>query len=811
MSGTCPPDDQLALLLSGRMDSGTEATLQQHLDNCADCQQRLEQLAAPASFREDVARQLPASAAADGGQHTVADRYGPVDPTDLWFLDPPTAPGEIGRLGPYGILEVIGAGGMGVVLRGHDPSLDRPVAVKALHRHALRDPMARERFLREARSGAGLSHHNIVTVYQVEEFNDVPVLVMEFVEGQSLQAVLAKGTPLSVSRILSIARQVAAGLAAAHQRGLIHRDIKPGNILLEQGSGRVRITDFGLARAIDDPSLTSSGMIVGTPAYMAPEQAEGSSVDHRTDLFSLGGVIHAACTGDPPFKGDSSREVLNKVLLCRPPRLQTLRSDLPSGLVDVVAHLLQREPDERFQEAREVAAELRQVTARVRSEADTVVNPTLAADRPRGSQKKTGKPTSRFDRRAAVGLATALLLLATIVVLSRPSAQPTAETTDRRSSTGDPAKPLKPGTGSEVAVEGFTVLGKDGTRQGRLATFSEALAVATAGATIEIARDGDVEVDPVVVDRPLTIRAAVGHRPELACTVGVEGRPWLTARADVVLERLTVKWHRRVDRRERRAGSAIRVDGGRVVLSHCRIECTEGRAAVEIVRAPEVRIVDCELYHMVGAVMSWSPRVGGRLEISNCVALGSVGVDLVRSAESRNPQRLLISESTWVVDDLLAMHMVGARNRPQRPIGGGDLFVELKQTLVAADGALLAVRMPPDRLDRGKPPPPPMMLTRQLKWIDIDTVLSPGGPLLDIRIEPNGPEVPAPWAPRTPNDWTRFWKEAPESVLRHEIRFVSRELRTRREPLERLEPPAFATDPPVRSGARIDAVGPSGD
>ncbi len=806
MSGTCPPDDQLSLLLLGRMDSGTEATLQQHLDNCVDCQQRLEQLAAPATFREDVARQLPASAAADGGHHTVAGRYGPVDPSDLWFLDPPAAPEEIGRLGPYSILEVIGTGGMGVVLRGHDPSLDRPVAIKVLHRHTLRDPMARERFLREARSGAGLSHHNIVTVYQVEEFNDVPVLVMEFVKGQSLQAILAQGVSLSVSRILSIARQVAAGLAAAHQRGLIHRDIKPGNILLEQGSGRVRITDFGLARAIDDPSLTSSGMIVGTPAYMAPEQADGASVDHRTDLFSLGGVIHAACTGNPPFEGASSREVLNKVLLCRPPRLQTLRSDLPSGLVDVVAHLLQREPDDRFQEAREVAAELRQVTERVRSEADTVVNPTLATARPRGPRKKTGKPTSRFDRRAAVGLVAALLVLVAILVLSRPADQPPGEMAGRRSSLGDPAKPQ----GTDAAVEGFAVLGRDGTRQGPLATFAEALAVATDGATIEVALDGDVVVQPVVVDRPLTIRAAAGRRPQLVCSVGVEGRPWLTARADVVLERLTVKWHRVADRRARMAGSAIRADGARVDLRRCRVECTRGRAAVEIVNAPQVRIADCELYHLAGPVMAWTPGREGQLEISNCVALGSVGIDMVRSAEGHQ-HRLMISESTWVVDDLLAMHQLRPRNRPSRPVGSGDLFVELKQTLVAAEGALLAVRMPPDRLDRGGPPPPPMMLTRQLKWIDIDTVLAPGGPLVDIRIEPNGPEVPAPWAPRTPNDWTRFWKGLPESVLRHEIRFAFDELWTRRGPLERLEPSAFATDSAGGSGARTDAVGPSGD
>src|SRR5262249_28357095 len=159
---------------------------------------------------------------------------------------------------------------------------------------------ARRRFTREAQAAAAVTHEHVVTIHGVEEAHDPPYIVMQYVSGLSLQERLDRDGPLELKEILRIGSQAPRGLAAAHAQGVIHRDIKPANILLENGIERVKITDFGLARTLDDASLTQSGVIAGTPQYMAPEQANGEAIDHRADLFSLGSVVYALCTGRPP-------------------------------------------------------------------------------------------------------------------------------------------------------------------------------------------------------------------------------------------------------------------------------------------------------------------------------------------------------------------------------------------------------------------------------------------------------------------------------------------------------------------------------
>src|SRR5262249_12616885 len=201
------------------------------------------------------------------------------------------------------ILEVLGRGGFGVVLKAFDEKLHRMAAIKLLSARFAGNATARQRFLREARAAAAVSNQHVVGIYAVEE-EPVPYLVMEYVAGQTLQQKLDEGGPLQPKEVLRVGWQIADGLAAAHAIGLIHRDIKPGNILLEDSVERVKITDFGLARAADDASLTQSGQVAGTPAYMSPEQADGEKVDHRTDLFSLGSVLYAMCAGHPPFRAD---------------------------------------------------------------------------------------------------------------------------------------------------------------------------------------------------------------------------------------------------------------------------------------------------------------------------------------------------------------------------------------------------------------------------------------------------------------------------------------------------------------------------
>jgi len=276
------------------------------------------------------------------------------DKVPLDFLRPSDQPGCLGALGPYQIIDVIGRGGMGIVLRALDPKLNRIVAVKVLAPELAANPNARRRFLREAQAAAAVSHPHVVTIHAVDEDN-LPYLVMECIVGQSLQEKLDRIGALRLTEILRIGRQVAEGLAAAHQQGLIHRDIKPANILLENGVERVKITDFGLARAADDVAITRAGEVSGTPQYMSPEQARGEHVDQRSDLFSLGSVLYAMCTGRPPFRGDGLAAVIKRLTDDAPRSIAEVNPEIPAWLSDVVQRLLEKHPDRRFQTAAELA------------------------------------------------------------------------------------------------------------------------------------------------------------------------------------------------------------------------------------------------------------------------------------------------------------------------------------------------------------------------------------------------------------------------------------------------------------------------
>lgn len=272
----------------------------------------------------------------------------------LDFLQPPTQPGSLGRLGHYEVLEVLGQGGFGIVVRAFDEKLHRMVAIKIMApRLAVTSP-ARKRFIREARSSAAVRHENVVDIHAIEE-QPIPFLVMEYVAGETLQQRLDRTGPLDPVTVLRIGVQLSRGLAAAHVMGQIHRDIKPANIMLERGIDRVKITDFGLARATDDASLSQSGVIAGTPLYMAPEQAQCAALDQRADLFSLGSVLYVMCSGRPPFRAPTTLGVLKRVAEDTPRPIREIIPEVPEWLCDVIARLHAKKPGERFQTATEVA------------------------------------------------------------------------------------------------------------------------------------------------------------------------------------------------------------------------------------------------------------------------------------------------------------------------------------------------------------------------------------------------------------------------------------------------------------------------
>jgi hypothetical protein len=243
-------------------------------------------------------------------------------------------------------------------LQAIDPALHRTVAIKVMTPALASDPQARQWFLQEAQAAAAISHDYVVTIHTVQETpRGLPFLVMQYISGPSLQERLDRDGTLPFDQILRIGAQVAEGLAAAHAHGLIHRDIKPGNILLESGTDRAKITDFGLARAIDSDAFR--GLVAGTPQYMSPEQARGAAVDHRSDLYSLGSTLYAMCTGRPRFLPKATTLFWKASGNVTPPPIKSLNPATPGGLVEVIARLRAQDPADRFQSASEVAQVLR--------------------------------------------------------------------------------------------------------------------------------------------------------------------------------------------------------------------------------------------------------------------------------------------------------------------------------------------------------------------------------------------------------------------------------------------------------------------
>lgn len=396
-----------------------EGDVVSHVEACDDCQARLEEVSQEGISWGDVREYLrpdaPTMTYTPDGAIDAADTERKHRQTDVGFLSPSERPGSIGRLGRYEIESILGRGGMGVVLKGFDPALNRHCAIKVLAPALATSGTARGRFAREAKSAAAVVHEHVVPIQNVDEEAGLPYLVMPLVQGKSLEQRLQHNGPLEVKEILRIGMQAASGLAAAHAQGLVHRDVKPANILLENGVERVKLTDFGLARAADDANMTQSGTISGTPQYMSPEQARGETVDHRSDLFSLGSVLYAMCTGRSPFRADNSMAVLNRISHDEPRQIREVNPDIPPWLQDIVDKLLAKDPSQRYQSADEVEEVLGDWLAHVQKP-DSVPPP------PAPPKTSTTLPpvSNRFRWRSAtvaIGGVLAFALFAVVVIL----------------------------------------------------------------------------------------------------------------------------------------------------------------------------------------------------------------------------------------------------------------------------------------------------------------------------------------------------------------------------------------------------------
>lgn len=369
MSSTehCQPA-QLIACLADEVSDDDRVRIESHLADCPSCQLALESQAATQEIWDSTLEFLPddehdrwrlsgeAETNAGCGFQELIESLAPTDD-----------PRMLGRLGPFEIAGIIGAGGMGIVLKGFDPSLSRFVAVKVLAPQLWSDANARERFSREARAAASIVHDNVIEIYGVAEVDGIPYFTMPYLRGETLQQRIELRGPLAIEEVLRISKQLADALAAAHSQGLVHRDIKPANILLTEGCERVRLSDFGLAHVENDHRLTQTGAITGTPRYMSPEQVEGVVMDQRSDLFSLGTVIYEMCTAQSPFAAESIVKQMIAITEADPIPVEEVNPAVPIWLAAIIDRLHARAAEDRYESAELLSEDLQQCLANVQN------------------------------------------------------------------------------------------------------------------------------------------------------------------------------------------------------------------------------------------------------------------------------------------------------------------------------------------------------------------------------------------------------------------------------------------------------------
>jgi eukaryotic-like serine/threonine-protein kinase len=383
----CLTTDEIDSILIGSLSRDAMERLSDHVGQCSECQAALQLAATSEMEVESLVKGHLASPPSNdsaywpainslkdelstskkrtdvGAESTVESTPRAKQKAALDFLQPSDDPAYIGRLDHFEIAKVLGRGGMGIVLEAFDPHLQRSVAIKVLNPEYAKNDTARQRFCREARAAAAISHEHVVPMYQVakESEGQVAFLVMQMIDGETLENKLESGLPLPAQDVARWGMQIAAGLAAAHSKGMIHRDIKPANVLIERETNRVKLTDFGLAQASADVKLTKTGMVTGTPLYMSPEQATGATTDERSDLFSLGAVLYEMATGRSPFQSPSIVGVMKRVMDETPDAPFKLSASLPRALSDLIMRLIEKKPQHRPASAADVAESLASV------------------------------------------------------------------------------------------------------------------------------------------------------------------------------------------------------------------------------------------------------------------------------------------------------------------------------------------------------------------------------------------------------------------------------------------------------------------
>ena len=597
--------------LDNAMHADEESLLMKHLNDCGSCQKLIQaKSGSDAQWIEAATAFQPSEFDAIPANRTTGDEVGTnASSTAAWtqsMLSPSDNPRMLGRIGTFEVSGCVGIGGMGVVFKARDSSLDRYVAVKALAPHLASSRSARERFAREAKAAAAVVHDNVIAIHQVSQWQGLPYLVMPYLTGPSLQQRLDRDGPMQLDEALRVALQVAEGLAAAHAQGLVHRDVIPANILLCGETERAVLTDFGLARAADDATLSRIGSLAGTPQYMAPEQARGESVDASSDLFSLGSVIFAMLTGHPPVQCDNGTETIHQVATVPPTTLSRLRHDLPDWVSRLVSLLHSFDSGDRIASTPKAARLLSAALAHVQ-QPDTNALPI-----------ELGPVLSRrwFSAPAIAGTFVALIgVLAILMQLRSP-------TSDSPIVHAASATAIDVQAAIDLAMDGETVLVPAGT-----ATWKRTLKIDKKGITLQGSGIGETIIlaDTPAEMNQLLIRVD-GHEPTAFRISGFSfcADNKKSPKGLISIVGTCKKW--RIDNcrfeRLRELGIDVRdTDVNYGVIDHCEFTSSTGNATVGIgVRGSgdaswqrPLTLGTAEAVYVESCKFDWEKPLGGAL------------------------------------------------------------------------------------------------------------------------------------------------------------------------------------------------------
>ena len=652
-------------------------------------------------------------------------------------------------------------------------------------------------------------HPHVVTIYAVHE-EQFPYLVMEFIDGESLQHKIDREGPLDVKEILRIGLQVATGLAAAHAQGLIHRDIKPANILLENGVERVRITDFGLARAVDDLGMTKTGEVAGTPQYMSPEQAEGNPVDHRSDLFSLGSVLYALCTGRSPFRAESTVATIRRVCDATPHPIRDLNPEIPPWLAKIIGRLLKKAPSQRIQTASEIADLLGRHLAHLQDPHST----------PPPNQLRNAPWRTWCWPLVGMMLLTGLLIWGFHGNMGFAPDPKSDQRNSEVSQANDPPvglSPLAPGIAQQETTtrseNGEFVLldGEDSER--KFNTLAEALAGSSPGDTIEIRGNGPFVTRPVVLDRALTIRAAIGFRPVLALDPeqNKTALVFLRSHAPLILEGLEI---RRIGPNTTGQWQAIIQSQDKLSLVNCRLLVDSHRDCLwsnRTLDAQNSELLVSEPDHM--SSLGWDPGHGGQVAIQNCVIVGGVYCKYKGISESAPLGTLTLRKNTFVAMDGVRIDVKEPGSAPLVEPSGDAMQVASAWNVFSLRRSLLFFNQP------ASPEPfevagAETRLRRLLVWRNEGDLHATGSGLGRFAVgeKPVGAGIDL-------EEWNRFWGVPETATIQDSVRFQGRDLFVRaKTEVAQLTPDDFRLHPESAGhqagadgkdlGADVDLVGP---